>query len=67
MLILILEYLKNMSKKMHVVVDQLSARLPTTRNVKFKYILNSQRIRNSTALLSIGAITVKFYTMFILF
>lgn len=44
---------------MQVVVDQLSAGLPTTRSVKFKYILNSQRIKNSTALLSTGAITIK--------
>jgi len=30
---------------MHVVVDQLSAGLPMTRNVKFKYILNLQHIK----------------------
>ncbi|CAI6359310.1 unnamed protein product [Macrosiphum euphorbiae] len=54
-----LEHLKNISKKMHIVVDQLAAGLPTTRRVKFKYILNSKRIKNSTALLSTGAITIK--------
>ncbi|CAI6376517.1 unnamed protein product [Macrosiphum euphorbiae] len=54
-----LENLNNTSKKMHVVVDQLSQGLPTTRNLKFKYILNSQRIKNSTALLNTGAITIK--------
>lgn len=40
-------------------MGQLSAGLPTTRVVKFKYILNSQRIKNSTALLNTGAITIK--------
>jgi len=44
-------------------VDQLSAGLPTTRNVKFKYVLNSQRIKNATALLSTGAITIKEFFM----
>jgi len=44
---------------MHIVVDQLSAGLSITRHVKFKYILNSKQIKNSTALLSTGAITIK--------
>jgi len=39
---------------MHIVVDQLSVGLPTAKHVKFKYILNSQRIKDSTALLSTG-------------
>lgn len=45
--------------KQHIVVSQLAAGLNTTRSVKFKYILNSLRIKNSTALLSTGAITAK--------
>jgi len=33
--------------------------VPTTRSTKFKYILNSVRIKNATALLTTGAITIK--------
>jgi len=45
--------------KQHIVITQLAAGLTISRSVKFKYILNSMRIKNSTALLSTGAITVK--------
>jgi len=45
--------------KQHIVVTQLAAGLTTSRSLKFKYILNSMRIKNSTGLLSTGAITVK--------
>jgi len=37
----------------------LAGGLPTTRGIKTKYIVNSVRIKNSTALLATGAITIK--------
>lgn len=52
------DHLKNMSLKQHIVVEQLAVGLPITRSLKFKYILNSTRIRNSTTLLLNGALTV---------
>lgn len=45
--------------KQHIVVQQLAGGLQTTRGVKTKFIMNSVRIKNSTALLTTGAITVK--------
>jgi len=45
--------------KQHIVVSQLAAGLTTSRSIKSKYILNSMRIKNSTALLSTGVITIK--------
>lgn len=33
--------------------------LPTTRNLKIKYILNSTRIKNATDQLNIGIITIQ--------
>ncbi|XP_060845134.1 uncharacterized protein LOC132924708 [Rhopalosiphum padi] len=54
-----LENLNNITTKQHIIVGQLARGVPTTRSTKFKYILNSVRIKNSTALLTTGAITVK--------
>ncbi|XP_016664846.1 uncharacterized protein LOC107885685 [Acyrthosiphon pisum] len=48
-----------MNIKQHIITQQSGAGLTTTRSVKVKYILNSLRIKNSTALLSTGAIIVK--------
>lgn len=45
-------------KKQHIIVGQLTGGLPISRSIKFKYLMNSVRIRNSTALLSTGAITI---------
>ncbi|KAF0724862.1 RING-type domain-containing protein, partial [Aphis craccivora] len=54
-----LEHLNNITIKQHTIVQQLSRGVPTTRSTKFKYILNSVRIRNSTDLLTTGVITIK--------
>lgn len=45
--------------KQHIIVEQLGQGLAVTRSIKMKYIMNSVRIKNSTALLSTGAITTK--------
>ncbi|XP_060855406.1 uncharacterized protein LOC132933094 [Metopolophium dirhodum] len=54
-----LDHLKNISIKQHIVINQLAAGMATTRNTKFKFILNSLRIKHATALLATGAITIK--------
>jgi len=41
-LIFNLRTFKNIIKNMHIVVDQLSSGLQTTRNVKFKYIFGGE-------------------------
>lgn len=51
--------MNNVVSKQHIIVGQLARGLPTNRTVKMKYILNSVRIRNSTALSTTGAISVK--------
>lgn len=45
--------------KQHIIVEQLGQGLAVTRSIKMKYIMNSVRIKNSTALLSTGALTIK--------
>jgi len=45
--------------KQHIVVQQLAGGLQTTRGIKTKFILNSIRIKNSSALLATGAISVQ--------
>ncbi|KAF0753571.1 Uncharacterized protein FWK35_00025603 [Aphis craccivora] len=45
--------------KQHIVVNQLAAGMVTTHNTKMKFILNSMRIKHSTALLTTEAITIK--------
>ncbi|XP_050431154.1 uncharacterized protein LOC126839788 [Adelges cooleyi] len=52
-------HLKIISAKQHIVVSQLGTGLAVTRSQKFKYLLNSIRMRNSTALLASGSISVK--------
>lgn len=47
--------------KLHVIIGQLAAGQQITRSIKVKYILNSVGIKNSTNLLSTGAITIKEY------
>ncbi|KAL5245907.1 hypothetical protein ACI65C_013315 [Semiaphis heraclei] len=54
-----LDHLKNISIKQHIVINQLAAGMVTTRNTKMKFVLNSLRIKHSTGLLSTGAITIK--------
>lgn len=53
------EHLKQTIEKQHITVGQLSRGLQTTRSVRSKYILNSTRIKNASALLSNGQITTK--------
>jgi len=43
--------------KQHIVVLQLARGLQTTRGIKTKFILNSIRIKNSSALIATGAIS----------
>jgi len=58
-ILLVIEQLNNIMVKQHIIVDQLAEGLQITRFVKMKFILNSLRIKNSTALLTISSITVR--------
>ncbi|CAI6375288.1 unnamed protein product [Macrosiphum euphorbiae] len=55
----VLEQLNNIMVKQHIIVDQLAEGLQIIRFIRMKYILNSIRIKNSTALLTIGSINVR--------
>ncbi|XP_029348242.1 RING finger protein B-like isoform X1 [Acyrthosiphon pisum] len=57
--ILKLEHLNNLSKKNHVIIQQLERGQRVTRPIKIKYLANSERIMTATRQLTLGTITVK--------
>eukprot|EP00102_Acyrthosiphon_pisum_P016294 XP_008187200.1 PREDICTED: uncharacterized protein LOC100569497 isoform X3 [Acyrthosiphon pisum] len=55
----VLGHLQNLSQSQHVVINQFNRGLQITRSVKFKYIINSRRIKMCTEKLTLGIITRK--------
>jgi len=54
-----LEHLNNLSKKNHIIIQQLERGQRVTRPLKIKYLANSERIMTATRQLTLGIITVK--------
>ncbi|CAI6374754.1 unnamed protein product [Macrosiphum euphorbiae] len=54
-----LEHLNNLSKKNHIIIQQLERGQRVTRPIKMKYLANSERIMTATRQLTLGIITVK--------
>lgn len=54
-----LEHLNNLSKKNHIIIQQLERGQRVTRHIKIKYLANSERIMTAARQLTLGTITVK--------
>lgn len=54
-----LEHLNNLSKKNHIIIQQLERGQRVTRPIKIKYLTNSERIMTATSQLTLGTINIK--------
>lgn len=48
-----------MSRRSHVIINQLNEGHPVTRPIKIKYIANSERIKLASSQLNLGIINIK--------